>query len=52
MDTVNAIGTFSPNVIYVDKEKLNYPLKLRKWKIGDYFYPLGMEGRKKTVKVF
>ncbi len=40
------------NVLYVDKETLKYPLTLRKWQKGDYFYPLGMKGRKKLSKYF
>ena len=42
----------SKNEIYVDKETLNYPLLIRKWENGDYFYPFGMEGRKKVAKFF
>ncbi len=36
------------NVLFVDKETLNYPLLLRKWQKGDYFYPLGMKGKKSS----
>ena len=52
LEETSTLGRFSKNVLYVDKEKLNYPLKLRKWEIGDYFYPLGMVGRKKIAKFF
>jgi tRNA(Ile)-lysidine synthase len=31
-----------------DFDKLQFPLKLRKWKEGDSFQPLGMKGRKKV----
>lgn len=33
---------------FVDAEKLVFPLKLRKWKEGDKFQPLGMFGKKKV----
>ncbi|WP_300352261.1 tRNA lysidine(34) synthetase TilS [Chryseobacterium sp.] len=35
-----------------DAKKLIFPLKLRKKKNGDYFYPIGMKGRKKIAKFF
>ena len=31
-------------------EKLNFPLVLRNWIEGDYFYPIGMSGKKKMSK--
>ncbi|MCK0135826.1 tRNA lysidine(34) synthetase TilS [Arenibacter sp. S6351L] len=50
--TVKAIGETSSKIIYVDKETLKYPLTVRKCQKGDYFYPLGMSGRKKISKYF
>ncbi|SDT89575.1 tRNA(Ile)-lysidine synthase [Polaribacter sp. Hel1_33_78] len=38
--------------IYVDKDLLKYPLIVRKWQNGDYFYPIGMQGKKKLSKYF
>jgi tRNA(Ile)-lysidine synthase len=31
----------------LDAAKLRFPLKVRHWKYGDFFYPLGMKQRKK-----
>lgn len=40
----------SGNIAYVDKNLLQYPLVVRKWEKGDYFYPLGLKGKKKISK--
>ncbi len=40
------------NTVYVDKDKLSFPLTIRKWEEGDTFYPLGMTGKKKLSKYF
>ncbi len=40
----------SKSSLYVDVSKLKFPLTLRLWEKGDYFYPSGMKGKKKLSK--
>ncbi|KRO64952.1 MAG: hypothetical protein ABR80_01570 [Cryomorphaceae bacterium BACL11 MAG-121015-bin20] len=42
----------NPNVAKLDFDKLSFPLKLRKWKNGDKFKPLGMRNFKKVSDFF
>ncbi|MGI0106969.1 tRNA lysidine(34) synthetase TilS [Salinimicrobium sp. WS361] len=39
-------------VIFLDRDKLQFPLTVRKWQQGDHFYPFGMKGKKKISKFF
>jgi tRNA(Ile)-lysidine synthase len=42
----------SNTTIFVDEDKLWFPLVLRRWKHGDKFQPSGMEGKSKKVSKF
>jgi tRNA(Ile)-lysidine synthase len=42
----------SQNIAFIDHDKLQFPLMIRKWQSGDYFRPLGMNGLKKISDFF
>ncbi|WP_163399950.1 tRNA lysidine(34) synthetase TilS [Flavobacterium fluviatile] len=46
---VSHITKDSNKTIFVDAEKIQYPLILRKWKEGDSFQPFGMNGKSKKI---
>ena len=52
LEEVAVQETQNKNTIYVSKESLKFPLIVRKWQNGDYFYPTGMIGKKKLSKYF
>lgn len=52
IDAIEFNRDYKPNEIYLDANKLLFPLSLRKWKAGDAFCPLGMKGSKKLSDYF
>ena len=51
-DEADAIFGERTNIIFADKDALNFPLTIRQYKAGDVFHPLGMTGKKKVSKYF
>ena len=49
---VDNIFNSTKDVIFVDEDRLSFPLEIRKWKEGDFFYPNGMQGKKKLSKFY
>lgn len=41
-----------PNIASLDYDKIEFPLIIRKWEKGDFFYPIGLQGKKKLSKFF
>ena len=52
IEEVSSLQEQDKNILYVAKEALKYPLTVRKWEKGDYFYPFGMPGKKRLSKYF
>ncbi|MAZ28326.1 MAG: tRNA lysidine(34) synthetase TilS [Cytophagaceae bacterium] len=52
LEAIDHLDVAGPATAYFDASLLNFPLTLRKWREGDYFYPFGMRGKKKVSKYF
>ncbi|MDG2396096.1 MAG: tRNA lysidine(34) synthetase TilS [Flavobacteriaceae bacterium] len=48
------VNQIKSNINYAsfDRDKIKFPLTIRKWKDGDLFYPEGIDGKKKLSKFF
>jgi tRNA(Ile)-lysidine synthase len=48
----NGRPTAESSVAWLDSGQIDFPLLLRPWRPGDYFYPLGMRKKKKLARFF
>ena len=51
-DEISDLPMGKPSIACLDLDKLQFPLKLRKWEKGDWFMPLGLKGKKKLSDFF
>lgn len=51
-EKVDQMSEPSSQTIFVDADTLKYPLTIKKWQEGGFFYPFGMKGKKKLSKYF
>ena len=52
LQVTSEISVLDSTTVYLDLDKISFPLTIRRWKKGDYFYPIGMQGKKKLSKFF
>ncbi|MBE0391847.1 tRNA(Ile)-lysidine synthase [Flavobacterium sp. 7E] len=49
---VDATAFDSNRIIFVDSDKLTFPLEIKRWQEGDSFQPFGMNGKSKKLSKF
>lgn len=52
LDNINIGIKGSEDTVFLDYDRLQFPLTIRKWRRGDFFYPFGMNQKKKLSDFF